>query len=109
MGPSYDPAMIALLAADESARVIVVTARDDCVALGFTIEQVWVALQDLDGPACRFYKSMPSEKIPGEIFDVYDVFLDNIPIYLKFKVITDSSARQYVVVVVSFKRNEHYA
>jgi len=107
--PAYPTELIARLAADEDCRAIVLTARRDCLVLGLSIEDVWVVLQDLDGPACHFYKTMVSEKRPEDIFDVYDVFIDNLPIYLKFKVTTGPSGRQHVVVVVSFKRNEHYA
>lgn len=103
--PVHDPARVRELAASEATRAITLTAEAGCYELGLTLEDVWSALVALDGPHCRFYKSMPSDKRPNDIFDVYELFIGPYAIYLKYKITDGPSAS---VVVVSFKRNEHY-
>jgi hypothetical protein len=105
-GPVYDPARVKELAISEATRAITLAAEDGCYQLGLTLEDVWTALAELDGPNCRFYKSMPSDKRPDDLFDVYELFMGPHAIYLKFKVTT--RPRGFALVVVSFKRNEHY-
>ena len=104
--PVHDPARVRELASSEATRAITLSAEDGCYELGLTLEDVWTALGDLDGPNCRFYKSMPSDKRPDDFFDVYELFIGPHAIYLKFKV-TDRPTGS-VLGVVSFKRNEHY-
>jgi len=103
--PAYDPELVRELASSEETRAITLSAEDACYALGLTLEDIWSVMQELGGPRCRFYKTMPSQQRPEDIFDVYDVFSGPIAIYLKFKIVTQARRR---VVVVSFKRNEHY-
>jgi hypothetical protein len=105
-GPVHDPAQVRELALNEATRGITLAAEDGCWELGLTLEDVWTAVAALDGPNCRFYKSMPSEKNTAELFDVYDVFVGPHAIYLKYKVVTRRAGS--ILIVVSFKRNEHY-
>jgi hypothetical protein len=106
--PHYDPAVVAELAATEETRAITLVASDSCAELGLADEDVWEVLLDLNASHCRFYKSMPSNQRPDEMLDVYDVWVRDIPIYLKFKITTSRDRSQRVVVVLSFKRNEHF-
>jgi hypothetical protein len=108
-GPTYDPTLVAVLAADERTRAITIRARNDCAGMGLTTDAVWNALQDLHGAGCRFHKSMPSDDRPEDLFDVYDVFVEQLPVYLKFKITSEAAGDNRIVVVVSFKRNEQYA
>jgi Motility quorum-sensing regulator, toxin of MqsA len=105
-GPVHDPQKVQGLASNEATRAITLSAEDGCYELELTLEDVWAAMADLSGPNCRYYKSMPSDKRPEDIFDVYEVFIGAHAIYLKFKIVNRSSGS--VLVVVSFKRNEHY-
>lgn len=109
VGPHYDPELVAQLAGQEATRAITLVASDGCANLGLTNDDVWSILRALSGPACRFYKSMTSDQRPDEILDVYDVWVDNTPIYLKFKIILTHDGTRQIVVVLSFKRNEHFA
>lgn len=98
--------MVRKLASGETTRAITLTAEDGCYELGLTLGDVWTALAELSGPNCRFYKSMPSDQRPDDIFDVYELFIGPHAIYLKFKIVRRPNESR--VVVVSFKRNEHY-
>ena len=109
VGPHYDPKLVAHLADHEDTRAITIVASDGCASLALTNEDVWSILGDLAGPACRFYKTMQSDQRPEDILDVYDVWIDNTPIYLKFKIIQTHDGARQIVVVLSFKRNEHFA
>jgi len=104
--PAYDIQSVRELASNVATREITLSAEDGCYELGLTLGDVWAALGDLGNANCRYYKSMPSDKRPEDIFDVYELFIGPNAIYLKFKIANRQSGR--VLVVVSFKRNEHY-
>ena len=97
----FDIALVRRLALSEETRFITVSAENDCYRLGLTIEDVWETLADLGSPQCSFYKSMESERRPGDWFDVYHVLLKSTIIYLKFSVKTLAEGNE--IVVVSFK------
>lgn len=100
-GPTYDPELVRRLASAVETRAITIEAEDGCYAMGFTQEDVWQALRELDTPRCRFRKTMPSTQRPGDIFDVYNVTVGRTTVYMKFRVKTLKDGQE--VVVVSFK------
>lgn len=106
--PAYDPREVADLAKSVATRLLVDSAaRTTFEELGFEgREAVWEALQSLDGPTCRFYKTVASHHDPRELLDVYHLRMDGTEqeIYLKFKVIAiPPGTMNRVVVVLSFK------
>jgi hypothetical protein len=68
---------------------------------------VWETLANVNGPNCRFIKTVDSDKRPGEKLDVYDALVDSQPIYVKIK-ITKTHDSSKILVVLSFKKNEYY-
>jgi hypothetical protein len=106
--PAYDPKEVAELARSVMTRSLADgAARTMFEELGFeSRDVVWDALQLLDGPKCRFYKTVASHHDPRELLDVYHIRVDGSEreIYLKFKVITiPPGTLNRIVFVLSFK------
>jgi hypothetical protein len=107
--PVYDPRDVAELARDEDTRILVDSAATTMVEeLGIDdSDVVWDVLQNLDGPNCTFYKSVPSHYNATELLDVYHVRVNGImvEVYLKLKISSiPKGTLNRVVTVLSFKK-----
>jgi len=87
--------------ADPSRCFVTHSAEDGCYSLGLVVGDIWAAMAELDQPRCEFYKQLPSDDRPGEVFDVYHVLVGLVIVYLKFKIKKMKNGQD--VVVVSFK------
>jgi hypothetical protein len=75
------------------------TSLDGAFALGFDDQDICECIGDyLDGT--HFYKTMPSEKRPSLMQDVYRITYEKQPIYLKLQIVDERA------VVISFKSDE---
>ena len=99
--PAYAPDAVRAILADPDRCFVTHAAEDGCYALGLFAADIWEAMAELDQPRCEFYKQLPSDDRPGEIFDVYHVLIGLTIIYLKFKIVKSKNGQD--VVVVSFK------
>lgn len=101
--PEYDAADVIRLGSDPLTRNITRYASQTCLAMAMDDEDVWDAIAQLDHPSrCEFRKSMPSNRNPAEILDVYDVVCRGRRIYMKLKISTDPAGNEQLV-VLSFK------
>ena len=74
-------------------------SQDGAFELGFGDEDICECICDfLD--ETHFYKTMPSEKRPGLMQDVYRITYEKQPVYLKLQIVNGR------VTVISFKANE---
>jgi hypothetical protein len=71
---------------------------------------IWDVLAEAGSEKCNFIKTIRSDKVRGEMLDVYDGSFEGIPIYIKIKIISNhgSSFGPSILAVLSFKRNEFY-
>ena len=106
--PHYDPDEVRSLAADHRARRLTRSASEGCLGLGLDPDVIWDTLGVIDGPECRFVKTLDSDKRPGEKLDVYDALVDARQVYVKIKVVKNANNPPKLLVVLSFKRNEYY-
>ncbi|MEK6581352.1 MAG: type II toxin-antitoxin system MqsR family toxin [Nitrospirota bacterium] len=97
--PKYDLSKIKKLLCDSDSYRITVKAHSGAAELGYmdaeSIVDVIENIQEDD-----FHKSMPSEKVPGLLQDVYRVNDGNNKIYIKLQL----SVNGKKVVVVQFKK-----
>lgn len=84
------------------------TALEGCLELGFDPELVWETLAGVGGCACRFIKTLDSDRRPGEMLDVYDALVEGQQVYVKLKIVKTNAQPDRILAVLSFKRNEFY-
>jgi hypothetical protein len=96
--PTYDLQEVQrLVGQGELSRAISASALLGAEALRFSREEIVEAVLSL-GPG-DFYKSMESERFPGLWQDVYHLWFEGVPLYIKLQV--DAKGR---AVVIQFKR-----
>ena len=106
--PYHAPPEVKRLAADPKARRLTRSAFDGCLALGLDPGVVWEVLQEVHSASCRFIKTLESDQRPGEFLDVYDALVEAHHVYVKLKIVQTNDQAPQILVVLSFKRNEHY-
>lgn len=92
--PTYSLALIKGLVSDGSW-VLTVTAENDAMALGLDQDDIRDCICNHLNES-HFYKTMPSEKNPNLMQDVYHITYDDHPLYVKLQVNVHA-------VVISFK------
>jgi hypothetical protein len=84
----------------ENNYLITYTALQTAAAIGFLDDDILdCVVNHLD--ESHFYKTMPAEKLPGLMQDVYKLRYEGVRVYLKLQVNKGGCA-----VLVSFKENE---
>ena len=94
-GPSYDLAEVQRLVQEGSFRAAA-SAFFDAMALGFDKSDIVDCIAQLT--AAEFYKTMPAEKCPGLMQDVYR------PTYLSKTLYVKVQLRDGLAWVISFKK-----
>lgn len=86
------------------------SAQEGCLSLRLDPGTIWDVLAEAGSANCNFIKTIRSDKVRGEMLDVYDGFFEGIQIYIKIKVISNhaSPSGSSILAVLSFKRNEFY-
>jgi len=80
--PTYDLEAIKTVFSNASALKVTGTALRDAFALGYGRQEIVDVIQTIK-PG-HFYKTMPSEKNPGLMQDVYRVPDGDLELYVKF-------------------------
>src|SRR5947209_15644084 len=80
--PTYDLETIKTVFSNASALNVTGTALRDAFALGYGRQEIVDVIQTIE-PG-NFYKTMPSEKNPGLMQDVYRVPDGDLELYVKF-------------------------
>lgn len=82
--------------------IVTKQAQSDAYRLGFDEEDIEQVIWELRPE--HFYKSMPSQRVPGTWQDVYKTTYRRIPLYIKIQL--RESGESSMAVVVAFKADE---
>lgn len=77
------------------------SARNTALELSFDATDIKDCILGLDD--CDFFKTMPSEKIPDLMQDVYKTFYGERNVYIKVQISHDGNSW-----VISFKKDDQY-
>ena len=81
-GPTHDLEAIKAVFSEIKNLNITGSALRDAAALGYGREEIVEVIQSMETD--HFYKTMPSEKVPGLMQDVYRVPDGGMELYVKF-------------------------
>jgi hypothetical protein len=95
---SYELAEVRKLISEQQY-TITVTALQDALSLGFDDQDICECIIEQLSET-HLYKTMPAEKKPGLMQDVYRITYEGQPIYLKLQICDEKA------VVISFKADE---